>query len=270
MKAAVFGAGGLVGRHLAEHLQGEGWTVRPILRGDETWRGEALGHVFYCIGLTADFRSRPYETVEAHVSRAVEVLRGAVFDSFLYCSSTRVYAKSTEACETAALSVNSNDPDDLYNLSKLMGEAACLAHPAARVARLSNVIGSDPTSDNFLNAVVREAVATGAVHLRTALDSAKDYIAVDEAVAAMRRIAVDGGERIYNLAAGRNTSHGQIVEALRRETGCAVSVAQDAPTVGFPLIDIERLTALGVRMDRDPVRSMPALVAAMRNAIART
>jgi len=31
------------------------------------------GHVIYCIGLTADFRQKPFETIEAHVSKLAEV-----------------------------------------------------------------------------------------------------------------------------------------------------------------------------------------------------
>ena len=101
MKAAVFGAQGFVGRHLTDYLRGAGWEVLALGRGDETWRGQALGHVFYCIGLTADFRTRPFDTLEAHVSLAAEILREAAFDSFLYCSSTRVYAGCERAEESA-------------------------------------------------------------------------------------------------------------------------------------------------------------------------
>ncbi len=67
--------------------------VREIVRGDATWRGADLGHAFYCIGLTADFRSRPFETIEAHCGLLKEVLSGSRFSSFVYLSSTRVYAR---------------------------------------------------------------------------------------------------------------------------------------------------------------------------------
>jgi nucleoside-diphosphate-sugar epimerase len=266
MKAAVFGASGFVGRHLAAHLEAQGWHVRRILRGDEGWRGEALGHAFFCVGLTADFRTRPFETIDAHVGFAAEVLRAARFDSFLYCSSTRVYARCAAASETTPLIVDPADPSDLYNLSKLMGEAACLAVPRSevRVARLSNIMGADPGSDNFLTAVVREAVRDGKVVLGGAPASAKDYIAIDEAVAALARIATHGRERVYNVASGRNTTHAEVADALRAASGSTVETARGAPVSRFPAIDVTRMAALGMKATRTVADVMPELVAAMR------
>ncbi|MDR3506469.1 MAG: NAD(P)-dependent oxidoreductase [Caulobacteraceae bacterium] len=246
MKAAVFGAGGFIGRHLTDYLRGQGWEVLALGRGDEAWRGRDLGHVFYCIGLTADFRTRPFETVEAHVTFAAEVLRKARYDSFLYCSSTRVYAGADRATETARLSVSSADPSDLYNLSKLTGEAICLAAPGAtRVARLSNVFGPGDASDNFLASLMRDAVTQGRVILRSQTDSEKDYVAVEDVVVALARIATDGTEPIYNVAAGRNTSHGRILAAISRASGCAIQIEPVGPAQVFPVIDVSNLRNLG-------------------------
>ena len=266
VKAAVFGAAGFIGRHLTAHLRARGWDVLALGRGDEAWRGEGLGHVFYCAGLTADFRVRPFDTVDAHVTFPAALLREARFDSFLYCSSTRVYAGAAEAVEAASLIVDPNRPGDLYNLSKLMGEAACfaVADPAVRIARLSNVFGHDPASDNFISAIVRDAVTTGRVRLATDPLSAKDYIAVADVAAALERIAVGGVDRLYNVAAGRNTANAEILAALAAASGCAVEVAQDSPVVEFPKIQVERLRALGVSANMGVVQAMPELVTMMR------
>ncbi|HEY2658089.1 MAG TPA: NAD(P)-dependent oxidoreductase [Caulobacteraceae bacterium] len=246
MKATVFGAQGFIGRHLTDHLRGLGGEVLALGRDDDRWRDRPLGHVFYCVGLTADFRTRPFDTIEAHVSLAAEVLRRADFDSFLYCSSTRVYAGGDHADEAARLTVDPSDPSDLYNLSKLMGEAACLAVPRSevRVARLSNVFGADDVSDNFLTSILRDAVVDGRVTLRSAPGSAKDYVAVEDVVAALPQIAVRGAERIYNVAAGRNTTHAEVLAAVQAATGCALAWEADNLPQVFPLIMVERLRAL--------------------------
>lgn len=271
VKAAVFGARGFIGRHLIDHLTSAGWEVLALGRGDDRWRGADLGHVFYCAGLTADFRARPFDAIEAHVSFAVELLRHGRFDSFLYCSSTRVYAGAAVGVETADLTVNPAEPGDLYNLSKLMGEAACLtiARPEVRVARLSNVFGHDPQSDNFLNALIRDALTTGRIVLRSDPRSAKDYIAVEDVAVGLARIAVVGSERLYNVAAGVDTATTDILRALQALTGCDVITGAAAPLIGFPPIDVARLRALDCTSGRAVVDAMPNLVARMREFVVK-
>ena len=262
LKATVFGAGGFIGGHLVRSLRQAGWDVLALGRGDQVWRDQPLGHVFYCIGLTADFRTRPFETIEAHVSLAAEVLRTGVYESFLYCSSTRVYAGCAEAVETARLMVDPNDPSDLYNLSKLMGEAACLAvnRPQVRVARLSNVFGPGDPSDNFLTSVLRDARATGAVVMRSAPASAKDYVSVADVTEALARIAVDGTERIYNVAAGVNTTHAELLAAIQAKTGCEIVWPVDNTPQIFPLIPVQRLNSLGLQPRRGVLDQVSTLL----------
>lgn len=258
-KATVFGAHGFVGRALTAHLEARGWEARALGRGDPSWRGADLGHAFYTIGLTADFRSRPFETIDAHVSFLTEVLRGARFASFVYLSSTRVYGPATATDEETPIPAQPANPDHLYNLSKLMGEAACLGSGLsnARVARLSNVFGADPGSANFLSAVLGAAVTTGRVTLETSLDSEKDYVWVGDVVRALEAIAVGGAAAapITNVAFGGNTTHGEIMAAVRRATGAEIQVRPDAPTVSFPPIATARLDRLGIS-DRTPLLSM--------------
>ena len=246
-KATVFGAHGFVGRHLVQHLRRERYEVREVVRGsDESWRGEALGRVFYTIGLTADFRSRPFETMEAHVSFLGEVLRNGCFESFVYCSSTRVYAGAESTDENAPLLVAPADPDHLYNVSKLAGEALCLGSglKGVRVARLSNVFGAGDTSQNFLTSVLREAAEKGCVTLQTSLSSAKDYVWVQDVVVALEAIARVGSDAITNVAFGRNTTHGEIMEAIQAATGASVRVLPTAREITIPEISTHRLDRL--------------------------
>ena len=141
--------------------------------------------------------------------------------------------------ETSSETVFSVDPtngSDLYNISKLMGEALMFNTQRAnlRVARLSNVIGPDDVSSgNFLADVCRQALQ-GRISLRTSLSSAKDYIHVDDAATLLRLIATAGRRNCYNVASGVALSHRQIVDRLRELTGCLIEVDSDAPEVEFP------------------------------------
>jgi nucleoside-diphosphate-sugar epimerase len=253
----VLGGRGVVGQHLVRHLRSLGHQVHTPDRDTLFNPDHNLGHVVYAIGVTADFRHRPFDTVEAHVCMLRHILARARFDSLLYLSSTRVYGRlglGTLATEDTPLAVDVNDPSDLYNLSKLMGESLCLhsGRPGVRVARLSNVVGgADQHSDNFIPSLVR-AAKTGHITLRTAANSTKDYIHIDDVVHALERIAVEGQHLLYNVASGQPLSHQAWTDALSQATGCLVTTDPEAPHVGMPLIATNRLHALGV-FPRNPL-----------------
>jgi nucleoside-diphosphate-sugar epimerase len=237
----VLGASGFIGSQLVNRLQAGGWEYQSIGRTD-TLPKKKPGDVIYCIGVTADFRWRLLDTVEAHVCHLLELIRNYEFDSLLYLSSTRVYAGDDSSDEEKSLHVKPQGADDVYNISKAMGESIvlnCGRH--TRIARVSNVYGPDFTSENFLSSIVKQAVAGEKVVLRTAPDSAKDYINVNDVVDGLIQIATRGRERIYNLASGVNVSHGELTEKLRALTGCEIEFAPGAETVRFPRINIERM-----------------------------
>lgn len=254
MKFSVLGGQGVIGRALVAHLRAESHTVEQPTRG-QAWDGQTdLGHVVYAIGLTADFRRRPHDTVEAHVTVLSQLLQRARFESLLYLSSTRVYFGAESTDEEAALRVLPADPAGLYNLSKLLGEALCLAdpRPTVRVARLSNVVGGqDEDSDNFIPSLKREARA-GCIRLHTALDSAKDYVHIDDVAEWLPRIALGGRQRLYNVASGRLVSHAEWVAQIRAATPCALEVAPGAPRLLSPVIDVRRLQAEFPQTPRSP------------------
>ena len=245
MNCTIFGATGFIGSHLTESLRKRGHQCLAVARQNlKTLLGrDPLGHVFYCIGLTADFRQHPFETVDAHVSLLSEVLQTANFDSFLYLSSTRVYSSLDAAQETARLLVSPLIADDLYNISKLMGEALCLAVPKqeVRVARLSNVIGDDFGSDNFLNAVLRDAVVQDKVILETSPDSEKDFVSIEDVLCILPQIAFAGKSRLYNVARGENIRLGELLALIEARTGCAVQWKMGGRVTRFPSISVERI-----------------------------
>ncbi len=244
----ILGAAGTIGRALAEHLRVRQHAVQAVGRSDLPdflASGRPAGHVIDCIGLTGDFRSRLLDTTDAHVGVTARCLGALAYDSFLFLSSTRVYANGVTTHEDTALSCRPADPSDLYNLSKLTGEALCLTdpRPTTRVVRLSNVFATDPGADTFLGQVLAEGRATGRVLLRQGAESEKDYVSLDDVVHLLPAIARHGRHRIYNLAAGTNVSHRQIADALRDRFGWEIAFAPDAPAVRFPPMEITRLNA---------------------------
>ena len=257
----VLGASGFIGSRLVKRLEALGHEHQAVRR-DDPMPTAPLGHVVYCIGLTADFRSRTFDTVEAHVCKLLEVLRRGDFESLLYLSSTRLYGASDSTLEEAAIRVS---PRDVYNASKITGESLVLnCGRPGRVVRISNVYGDDFSSNNFLSTIINDAIMKHQILLQTSAESAKDYISVDNVIDGLIAIATTGKERIYNLASGVNVSNGELTERLRRLTGCTVEYSQPAPLVSFSPINIDRLRAEFDLQTSSVLDDMPQLIESYR------
>ena len=235
----VFGSKGFIGQKMVKVLRLNGHKVWGPNRADPDIYKRPLGHVIYAAGVTADFRTRPFDTVEAHVCFLSKILKEAKFESLIYLSSTRLYSGVSKGSEDTVLHVQSQDPSDLYNLSKLMGESLCLAsgRKNVKIARLSNVLGGG--DDNFIASLFREA-RKGQILLRTALSSKKDYIHVDDVIDLLS-VIIKGRHSIYNIASGQQVMHGQWVEYFVKLTGCKAKVESGSPEISFVPIDISRI-----------------------------
>jgi hypothetical protein len=80
------------------------------------------------------------------------------------------------------------------------------------------------------------------VRFRQSAKSTKDYVSLAQVTRLLPAIAASGRHRLYNLAAGVNTSHAAVGVVLRRHFGWHVDFAPGAPVVRFPPIDTARLT----------------------------
>jgi cephalosporin hydroxylase/nucleoside-diphosphate-sugar epimerase len=260
----VLGSSGFIGAHLVRYFRKNKIEHQAPARY-ERLAGRDLGHIIYCIGLTGDFRDRPFDAVEAHVSKLLETIRGTKFDSILYLSSIRLYGGSRGvARESDDLRFNPADVEDIYSLSKATGEAVVLAlGPKGRVARISNVYGVEQR-ESFLGTIIQEAIREGTITLRSSLESERDYISIDDLVPLLVGIATAGRQQIYNIAGGENITNREVTAAISALTGCSVSVVPGAPTTGFAHIDCSRVfQEFGVSPAR-VLDDLPRLVAAAR------
>ena len=246
----VLGASGWIGAGLLAELQRQGRPVRAVGRADlPAWLAERNqeGPVIYAIGLTADFRQRPHATAEAHVSLLSQVVQRPGIEHLLLLSSTRVYARSADTRETATLPCLSSDPSDLYNLSKLLGEALVLQDPrqGMKVVRISNVVGPRQPNSTFVGALLEEARVGGLVTIQETSDTTKDYVALADVLRLLPLIAERGQHRLYNLGSGRNTSHAEVAAWLVRQRVVVRFATKEVANSGlsFPKLAIERLAA---------------------------
>ncbi|HTG44649.1 MAG TPA: NAD(P)-dependent oxidoreductase [Verrucomicrobiae bacterium] len=238
----ILGATGFIGSHLVKKVEELGKRVFAPGR-DEDLKGKDLGDVIYCIGLTSDFREYPLETVDAHVCHLSWVLGNCDFRSLLYLSSTRIYkGNNAPAREEDGIQLSPMDPDNLYNASKTMGESLCFScGKKTRVARISNVYGNDFESRNFLSAIIKGAVTEGKVIVREPPDTERDYISVQDVVSSLIRIAIQGKQRLYNLASGVNVSNLELTQRIAELTGCQIVFDPAVSPKCSPRISIDRI-----------------------------
>lgn len=241
----VFGSNGFIGRHLTAALRRDGHETAALGRYDISDAPKDLGHVIYAIGMTGNYRSQPYDTIDAHVGVLSRILQSHHFSSFLYLSSTRVYRglpKDAIASEDAPLPLKP-DADSIYDYSKLLGEALSLAHaiPTVRVARLSNVYGAGMSEAAFLGALYTQLHHEGKITIQDNPQSAKDYIHINDAVKRLSHIAVNGKHRIYNVASGKSVSCHEIATALSAAGHQASFAPTPQPARIFPTIDTRRI-----------------------------
>jgi nucleoside-diphosphate-sugar epimerase len=254
-------------------LRAAGHAVNPVTRdGIAALLADRrpAGEVIDCIGLTGDFRTQPLATAEAHVAIVARVLERVDLISFLYLSSTRLYARTELGREDMPIAVQPAYAGDVYNITKLAGEALCLSdrRPTVRVARLSNVYGPGMSRSSFLGDVLAEGRAHGRVLLRQSLRSTKDYIGIGDTVALLHAIATNGQARLYNVASGANTSHDAIAGVLTRQCGWHIDVAPDAAAWRVPRIDVQRI-AIEFGPPRNGVLDdLPALAGPPRQEVA--
>jgi nucleoside-diphosphate-sugar epimerase len=239
----VLGASGYIGSGIVKKLEEMG--VAFYLPGrNEDLKGKELGNVIYCIGLTADFRTKPFETVEAHVCLLNKILKECSFESLTYLSSTRLYINSQKETgeEEDKILVDPLEPDELYTLTKLTGERICMSSgKLVKIARLSNVFGNDHGSTNFLADIIKNIEECGEVVLFSALSSSKDYIFIDDAVDLILKIALQGKEKIYNVASGINTTNAEIITALKSHKEFSCTVKENAREICFAKISTKKI-----------------------------
>lgn len=253
MLYTVLGATGFVGSRLVKALLADGHEVYAPERDAPELFSRELGQVFYCIGLTADYAVRPYDTVEAHVALLARFLRDARFERLLYLSSTRLYDGQAYAVgeEGSSFSFNPHQSRHLYDLSKALGENLCLNFSAGRaaVARLSCVYDFAPQSPGFLSEWLQRLGREREFTLDSSSGVARDYIRLDDVILGLRAIMDQHVDGVFNLASGENVSNQELAEVLENY-GWRIRFTRNSEKEIGVLCDISRLQSLGIRPGR--------------------
>ena len=243
MKFSIFGSNGFIGSNMINYLKNKKIEYELLDPNDEKIFERKLGHVIYAIGVTGDFRKRYFDTIESHVCILHKILKECKFDSFLYLSSTRIYSDITSSNESDDVIVNPNNLDNVYNISKIMGESLCLSCNSTkiRIARLSNVVGNNMEHNDFLSSIIHDAITKKKMFINITESSEKDYIHIDDVVEILQKISLEGKDRVYNVAFGKNTKVSEITNEIKKMTNCKIEFSSNAIKQSFPRINIDKL-----------------------------
>jgi len=239
----VLGASGFLGGALAARLAAGGHQVFRPSRGElQTLGDRDLGHVFYSLA-TKDARIDPFGAFETHVAHLAQILHVSCFSSLTYISSTRIYLGAQSSDEDSELKILPHDDNAIFNIMKLAGERLCFAdeRSTVRVVRLSNLIGFAPDGISLIPILIKDALKKGKMSLTISPESSKDYVAIDDALDLLPRIALEGRLRCYNVASGINLSLGEIVRIIQNQIPSVGEWQPGAPTIVFPTIETNRI-----------------------------
>ena len=242
MRFTILGSKGFIGKELAVYLEKKGHDCFIPEMREENLAGMDLNHVIFAIGVP-NFMKRPFDAVNGHVCQLKKILQESNFESLVYFSGTRVYNRMNTTEEDQALLFNPLEHNDLYGISKVMGESLCIAskNPRVHIARLSNVTGNNFSSHLFLPSIIREAVQTKKIKIFTSLKSEKDYVYINDVCDLIYKIAINGKDRIYNVANGQNIKSGQLLEKIKSLTDCQIEITPNAPEYSFSTISIKKI-----------------------------
>jgi UDP-glucose 4-epimerase len=195
----------------------------------------------------------PVATLNSNViglQSVIEGLREIPGRKLVFASSAAVYGASRQPLrETAAL-----DPDDVYGVSKLVGEQLCeLASrqlPDAQLVglRLFNTIGPEDPNQHLIPRLIEEC-SRGADRVRLGnLETVRDYIYVEdvaEAILAALQLTTHGFT-VVNVGTGVGRSVREVVAAFERLLDRPLQVASTAAqrrAVDRPLLVADRTRA---------------------------
>ncbi|MDC0522178.1 SDR family oxidoreductase [Nitrosopumilus sp.] len=242
MKYTILGSKGFIGKEFVNYLEKKGHECfTPEIR-KESLKGIDLGHVIYSAGVP-NFMQRPYDAVDAHVCQLKNILENSNFESLVYFSGGRVYNKINSTKENDNLIFNPTDKDDLYGISKIMGESLCIAseNPRVHILRLTNVTGNNFTSKLFLPSIIRDAINENKIKIFTTLSSKKDYVYIDDVLDLVPKILINGKEKVYNIASGKTIESEKLINKISKSTGCSVEVSSDPKEFLYPETSIIKI-----------------------------
>ena len=282
-RVLVTGASGFLGGALVSALRAHGCDVSTVSRSDgfdfarDALPLDGVRRVFHLAGATGvpAAWADPASFVDANATSTTRVLEQA------RCANAEVlYVGAYIYGRPQRLPIAEDhpvDPNNPYALSKWMGEAAATfygTHHGTRVAsiRLFNVYGPGQSDRFAIPHIVNQAVDPERETIEV-LDLApkRDYLYVDDAIAAFLAVTPDETYRVFNVGSGVSHSVADVIASAQRAAGTDKRVVSKAsvrqneiPDVVADIASIRGHTGWSPRVDLDA--GIARMVAAARTS----
>lgn len=207
---------GYIGRHLLEVLKDYesvfNIQILSFNRNNLDKIGDVeLDYLFNCAGYTGDSRTKPFETIEAHINLPIFLLNNArIKTCFISLGSTRIYGFLRSKKRIYTENYYSKDiyteGGYIYDGSKKMMESLLLNYAKTAdfkivIPRLSNVFGghiiADLDESTFLTLMLKSAMSDKKLSTHQNTDSAKDFIYIEDAIEGILRTALFSKKSTY-------------------------------------------------------------------------
>jgi len=225
VKLLVTGASGFLGSRAATVLRDRGHEVvelaRPLDAGSVEARRliEGCAAVLHFAGVPdpASAHADPARAVRENAGTTLNLLEGC-----LERGAGLVYPSTLRAAV--------EPPPDEYALSKRLGEIVCRLHPApAAVVRFTSVFGPGQLVNRGATGAIAwfaaKALAGEAIVIPGDPERARDFVYVDDAIAALERIVADGRwNETHTVASGVATPLLRAAELVRDAAGSSAPI----------------------------------------------
>ena len=170
------------------------------------------------------------------------MLKNTNFESFNYLSSTRLNFPKRSYINKISPKFYGGCEIDIYNASKLAGEALCTQSNISnvKVTRICHVVNpNDKKEKTFYQtfAVKQKRRDNTKLFIR----NKKNYIHIDDLSFLLRLIGPFGKKKFYNVGGNNLISNNEIIKKLIKITKCSVITSKNAQTILESKINISIL-----------------------------
>jgi nucleoside-diphosphate-sugar epimerase len=79
------------------------------------------------------------------------------------------------------------------------------------------------------------------IKIFTTLSSKKDYVYIDDVLDLIPKISINGKDKIYNIASGKNIESEKLINKISEITSCSIEVSSDAKEYSYPETSITKI-----------------------------